>query len=82
MRSFLSEEIPVSSIICLANHRAFVKGQENSNVPVLKWDLLAQFIESQPSEKKLSREEMEMVYEQIKEHYYEYSANENRGNEQ
>lgn len=82
VRSFLSEEIPVSSIICLANHRAFVKGQENSNVPVLKWDLLAQFIESQPSEKKLSREEMEMVYEQIKEHYYEYSANENRGNEQ
>lgn len=82
IRSFLAPEIPVSSIICLANPRAFVKGQENSNVPVLKWDLLAQFIESQPSEKKLSREEMEMVYEQIKEHYYEYSANENRGNEQ
>lgn len=82
IRSFLAPEIPVSSIICLANPRALVKGQENSNVPVMKWDLLAQFIEERPSEKKLSHEEMEALHEQIKEHYYECSDDDNCGKEQ
>lgn len=77
VRSFLAPEIQVSSIICLANQHTFVKGQENCNIPVLKWDLLAQFIEERPAEKKLSREEMEAVHEQIKEHYYECATNEN-----
>lgn len=77
--SFLAPEIPVSSIICLANPHTLVKGQENCNVPVLKWDLLAQYIEEWKSKKKLSREEMDAVHEQIKEHYYECAADKNTG---
>ena len=75
--SFLPADVPVTSVICMANARVLVKGQEYCKVPVLRWDLLAQYIEEQPSEKKLSRDEMEAVHEQIKAHYYEYSADDN-----
>lgn len=75
IHSFLPSDVPVTSIICLANPRVIVKGQENCQYPVLRWDLLAQYIEEQPSKITLSREDMEALHEQIKAHYYECSDN-------
>lgn len=75
IRSFLPSDVPVTSIICLANPRVIVKGQENCQFPVLRWDLLAQYIEEQPSKITLSREDMEALHEQVKAHYYECSDN-------
>ena len=74
IRSFLQKDVPVRSIICLANPRVLVSGQEYCKVPVLRADLLAQFIEEQPSPRMLSREEMEDIHKLITAHYYEYPA--------
>ena len=53
LRSFLDESISLISIICIANDRAIIEGIENSPLPIIKSDLLVEFIEHYESQKSL-----------------------------
>ncbi len=69
LKSCLPENVDVISLICMSHPKMIVEGVENSCVPVIKSDLLAEFIEKYPSQKKeLSKAEMKECLECITSH--------------
>ena len=44
--SFLPQECRVISIICIANDKAIIEGSENCPIPIIKSDMLVEFIEN------------------------------------
>lgn len=52
MKSII-KDIPIVSIICIANPQVIIEGVENSKVPVIKSDLLIDYIESYKTDKRL-----------------------------
>lgn len=55
LRSIIN--VPIISLICLANPQAIIRGGENSKVPIIKSDLLVEYIESYRSDIVLTEEE-------------------------
>lgn len=45
VKSFLTSEMPVYSILCIANDSAIIEGTANTELPVIKYDLLIERIE-------------------------------------
>lgn len=45
LRSFLEKECNIISIICIANDKAIIEGVENCVIPIVKSDMLVEFIE-------------------------------------
>ena len=43
--SFLPKECPIISIICIANDKAIIEGVENCPIPIVKSDMLVEFLE-------------------------------------
>lgn len=72
LQSILEDGILVIGVICIAHPKAILEGVENCSVPLVKSDLLHEFIEKYPSgEKMLSKEEMENCLLRIEEHRYQ-----------
>lgn len=46
LMSFLPEECKVISIICIANDKAIIEGSEHCPIPIVKSDMLVEFIEN------------------------------------
>lgn len=46
LKSFLPQECDVISIICIANDKAIIEGSENCPIPIVKSDMLVEFIEN------------------------------------
>lgn len=44
--SFLPENCKIISIICIANDKAIIEGSENCPIPIIKSDMLVEFIEN------------------------------------
>lgn len=66
LRSFLPEKIPIISIICIAHPEVIIEGAENCTVPLVKSDLLGDFIENYPAgDKALTGEEIQMCLDAI-----------------
>ncbi len=53
LSSFLGDNINIVSIICIANDFAIIEGVENSPLPIIKSDLLVEFIEHFTCERPL-----------------------------
>lgn len=53
LMSSIIKDIPIVSIICIANPQVIIEGVENSKVPVIKSDLLTDYIESYKTDKRL-----------------------------
>ncbi len=71
LRSIVADEIPVVGVICIAHPKAIIEGAENCSVPLVKSDLLHEFIEKYPSrEKTLSKEEIESCLLRIDNYRY------------
>lgn len=69
LRSFLDESISLISIICIANDRAIIEGIENSPLPIIKSDLLVEFIEHYESQKlPLTAEDIQNCVSDIYDH--------------
>lgn len=69
LKSFLGDGINISSIICIANDSAIIEGVENSPLPIIKSDLLVEFMEHCVSEKPhLSEENIRNCVKSIYEH--------------
>lgn len=46
LKSFLPKELPIISIVCIANDNAIIEGIENSDIPIVKSDRLVEFLET------------------------------------
>lgn len=69
LRSFLPDGIPLIGVICISHPNAILEGAENCSVPLVKSDLLHEFIESYPpGNKLLSQEEIENCLSLIERH--------------
>lgn len=59
LKSFLPQNICVISILCIANDKAIIEGAENSPLPIVKSDMLVEYIEQfDINEKPLSNDEI------------------------
>lgn len=68
IRSFVPNNIPINSYICLANSSVIIEGSENSIIPIVKSDLLVEHIENLEVKKKLTKKEMDECIELIGKH--------------
>lgn len=72
LQSFLTDGIPLIGVICISHPSAMIEGAENCSIPLVKSDLLHNFIENYPSENKvLSKEEIENCLLLIENHRYQ-----------
>lgn len=60
LMSFLPENCKVISIICIANDKAIIEGSENCPIPIIKSDMLVEFIEN------CDEDETKISYSQVK----------------
>ena len=58
LKSFLAKNIPIISIICLANNHSTISGIENSDIELVKSDRISEYIEKYDLENILSLEEV------------------------
>ena len=65
IRSIIGDDINIISIICMAHPKMITEGVENCSIPIVKSDLLVEFIESYKYDKLLSSEEMKICLETI-----------------
>lgn len=68
LRSFLPEDCPIISIICIANDKSILKGTENSPVPIVKSDMLVEFIETLKTTHSILDTDKEMCVQSIYNH--------------
>lgn len=69
LKSFLPEDCPVVSIICIANDKAIIEGGENCPIPIVKSDMLVEFIENwDGNETEVSKLQMEQCVNAIYNH--------------
>lgn len=68
IKSFIEENIPVHSIICIANEKTLIEGIENSSVPIVKCDQIQQYIEDFYVEKRLTKKVVNECLKNLKRH--------------
>lgn len=69
LMSFLPKECNIISIICIANDKAIIEGSENCPIPIVKSDMLVEFIENwNGNETKISDLQMGQCVEVIYKH--------------
>lgn len=68
LRSIVGEEVNIISVICMAHPKLIIEGSENCTIPLIKSDMLVEFIENYETEKILSKEERESYQKIIENH--------------
>lgn len=69
LSSILTDDIPIIGVICMAHPKMIITGVENSPIPLVKSDLLVDFIEKYPSNnKELSFQEMQECLKKIEQY--------------
>lgn len=53
LRSILGKDIPIICMICMAHPKMIIEGVENCSVPLIKSDLLVEYIENYAAEKDM-----------------------------
>ena len=65
------ETCRVISVICIANDKAIIEGIENSPIPIVKSDMLVEFLEKQEAddaEPNMTDQQKEQIMSAIYEH--------------
>lgn len=65
LRSILGDEVPIISILVIANPSSIIEGVENCKIPILKADTLEAFISNYKNDSKFSIEEMKKISQKI-----------------
>ena len=68
LRSIIGSDIPIINIICMAHPKLIIEGVENCSVPIIKSDLLVEFIETYKSDVNISEDEIRKCVTQIEKH--------------
>jgi hypothetical protein len=66
--SILPKDTPVYSIICVAHPSAIIEGKEHSPIPIVKYDMLLNYLKSIQVDKALTDEEIRNYVNVIKNH--------------
>ena len=56
LRSIIGDDIPIISIICMAHPKMIIEGVENCSVPLVKSDLLVEYIENYGGKRPVLKE--------------------------
>lgn len=56
LRSIIGEDIPIINIICMAHPKMIIEGVENCSVPLVKSDLLVEYIENYGGKRPVLKE--------------------------
>lgn len=68
LKSFLPESVNVVSILCIANDKAIIEGSENFSLPIVKSDMLVEFLENYTADVIMTHEDVKKLSELIYEH--------------
>ena len=68
LKSFLPGDINVVSILCIANDKVIIEGSENFTLPIVKSDMIVEFMENYNDDSDLSQNEINKCCELIYEH--------------
>lgn len=58
LKSIVGDNVDLISIICISNDRTIIEGQENCDVPIVKSDLLCEYIKKFKSNKVIANEKV------------------------
>ncbi len=59
LKSILHQSVPIISVICMAHPKMIIEGSENCVIPIVKSDMLVEFIENYTSDKEMTMEDMQ-----------------------
>lgn len=65
LRSIIGLDVPIINIICMAHPKMIIEGVENCSIPLVKSDLLVEFIETYKSDVSLSDDEISECIKKI-----------------
>lgn len=65
LRSIIGSDVPIINIICMAHPKMIIEGVENCSIPLVKSDLLVEFIETYKSDVSLSDDEISECIKKI-----------------
>ena len=65
IRSILPKDTPIFSIICIANDTTIINGVKNSKIPIVKYDLLVEKIETEYRQDILSNKQVSDIIDII-----------------
>lgn len=68
IKSFLPDNINVVSILCIANDKTIIEGSENFTLPIVKSDMIVEFMENYNADSSLSQNEIDKCSKLIYEH--------------
>lgn len=68
IHSFIPDDIPIYSYICLANSNVVIEGSENSIVPIVKSDLIVEHIENLEIKNELTKKDIDDCIQLIMKH--------------
>lgn len=68
LAGILGKDIPIIDIICISYPDAILEISDDAPVPVMKYDVMARYIQNFKSDKSLSNEEIEQVVKLIEKH--------------
>lgn len=68
LRSIVGKDITIISLICMAHPKMIIEGVENCAAPIIKSDLLTDFIENYVSAQELTETEIKQCVEAIAKH--------------
>lgn len=68
LKSIVGEDIPIISVLVMANPKMIIEGVENFSIPLLKSDRLEEFISIYKNEKSYTKSEMAAIYEKLEQY--------------
>lgn len=68
LNSFLPNHVNIVSILCIANDKAIIEGSENFPMPIIKSDMIVEFLETYKGDITLSSEDIKICSNLIYEH--------------
>lgn len=68
LKSIVGEDVPIISVLVMANPKMIIEGVENFSIPLLKSDRLEEFISTYKNEKLYTKSEMVAIYEKLEQY--------------
>lgn len=68
LKSIVGEDVPIISVLVMANPKMIIEGVENFSIPLLKSDRLEEFISTYKNEKSYTKSEMAALYEKLEQY--------------
>lgn len=68
LKSIVGEDIPIISILVMANPKIIIEGVENFSIPLLKSDRLEEYISTYKNDKAYTKSEIKTIHDKIEQY--------------